>query len=344
MEETQTLIEFGEDSDEEENYTANIDTVSENLPVYTTTILIAFESVPTVISDVENDIQDDFLGSSTQAEDDSESDVESDNGYETASEWDEPAERGNNFAFYDMPEEEDHELCDMFRQGFVFKCFALLFLHFNSEEGMLYSLSTLFVLVGLGYGLALVVQNPMSVLWILHRCMSKRTMVVAVLCMTLLYHQMHASSNKLYLNCVILIKVHGILRRQDLFPAVLKLYGSGRSVWSTLWHLLGDVVIALYWLEFSFQLDIDDVGQLSIASLEEIGELFESGLTLIHYSGWLILLLSVFSDGWLLYAQTEPTENQRLIHRVSFCFSYLVARLSETFRNQKFFYLTIYGC
>ena len=212
-------VSFG--GEEEENYTANIDTVSENIAVKTTTILNAIESVPVVISDGDNDIQNDFPRSSAQAEDDSESDAESDNGYETASEGDE-LDRENNFAFYDMQQVEDNESCDMFRQSFVFKCFALLFLHLNSEEGRLYSLSTLFVLVGLVYGLALVVQHPISALLILHRCMSKQTMLIAVLCMTMIYHHMHAPSNKLYLNCVIFIKMHGILRRQDLFPAVLK--------------------------------------------------------------------------------------------------------------------------
>lgn len=333
----------GESSDEEENYTANIDTVSENITVSTTTIVNAIESAPMTISDSELEIQSEFANSSTPADDDfdtdTDSNADSDNGYETASEGDEPEDQNTpNLVNMQHDEIEDGELSDIFRQGFVFKCFAFLFIHLNSEEDTMFSLHTLLILPWFLW----VVRHPLSSLTILYRCTSKRTAVVTIMCMTLLYYHTLAADKKLYLNCLILIKMHGILRRQELFPALLRLFGSEGTVWSTLWHFFGNLLLVMYCLDFSLILNLDDMSnQCGFTCIQNLKEGFDLGLYMVHSLGLLSLVLSVFSDGWHIYQYIKNPENQNFVDRIDFCFEYTMSRFSQSVSPQRFFYLTV---
>ena len=214
---------------------------------------------------------------------------------------------------------EIFEMSERFQQDFMFKCFAMLLLYWNAEDGILFYWTLIFLIPGI----VKMVCNPVSTLRVLYLCLSAKTVPLTVISVSFIKLHNTQSTSKLSLCAVLLIRIHAVVRRQVILPTMMKLYGRKSTVGLNIWNGISYAAIFIYAINFSLCLGIEDLDCWE----NMIGISFVAYVLpyIVHYGGVIVLYHGIVKDGSRLYSRIELKCNHNFWDMFGFCLQYLVA-------------------
>lgn len=224
-----------------------------------------------------------------------------------------------NFADYITPlsEEVTESVRVELREGFVFRCVAVSFIYCVSDS-IRFKNSFIWLIPGLAYMLA----TPVTTVGTLWNCMHKKTAIVAIFGIFLLDTRNRKIDENFYYICLLIIMMHGVMRRLEAMPTILKLHGNCKETWSSsMWTTYCHFSMLRYLYTLSLCLSADFA-----ASEDDIRYIIKI-LNEVYFLGILTVPVSVFTDGWNRYEQVEPVLNQNFFRKVQFAGQYLITRI-----------------
>ena len=214
---------------------------------------------------------------------------------------------------------EIFEMSERFQQDFMFKCFAMLLLYWNAEDGILFYWSLIFLIPGI----VKMVCNPVSTLRVLYLCLSAKTVPLTIISASFIMLHNTKSTSKLSLCAVLLLRIHAVVRRQVILPTMMKLHGRKSNVGLNLWNGISYAAIFIYSINFSFCLGIEYLDCWE--NLVGISFVVYVLPYIVHYGGVIVLFHGIVKDGSRLYSRIELKHNHNFWDRFGFCLNYLVA-------------------